>query len=174
MSAAGEELARVRILQYPLDVHERTTESVEGLRREFALIAIRSEECDDVPVRLQRLIDVLGADYGDFSEANTQLIVEAIGRGETVIDELVFELPRHADQACVALARMLDEADDYCRRGDFLLSLASPPEAVAFRRWYLGEFIAQLHGGDPVPWPEADHAALAASPALRGMETGTV
>jgi anti-anti-sigma factor len=48
---------------------------------------------------------------------------------------------------------MLDEVDDYCRDGD-LVSLVTPPEAVAYRRWFLDEFIRQLRDdADPRPWP---------------------
>jgi hypothetical protein len=46
---------------------------------------------------------------------------------------------------------MLEEADEYCR-SDQLLTLATPPTLVAFRRWYLGEFIAQIDGRPPQPW----------------------
>lgn len=170
MSAGGDGLVAVRLLHYPLDVYERATEAFEGLRREFALIAIRSPDADAdaVPVRLQALVDALGADFGELSEDNTRLMQEAIGRGETVLDEVVYRLPPRAGEACVALATILDEADRFCRQGDLLLSLATPPEAVAFRRWYLGEIVAQLHGEEPVPWPEADREALSDSPRLRG------
>jgi hypothetical protein len=52
---------------------------------------------------------------------------------------------------------MLDEVDEFCRQGKHLLTLATPPELVAYRRWYLGEFIAQLAGRPATPWP--DYAA---------------
>jgi len=48
---------------------------------------------------------------------------------------------------------MLDEADDYCRRGDHLLTLATPAEELRFRRWFVGEFVEQLGGAAPTPWP---------------------
>jgi hypothetical protein len=46
---------------------------------------------------------------------------------------------------------MLNRADDYCRQGA-LLTLATPDDLVAFRRWYLGEFRAQINGARPTPW----------------------
>jgi uncharacterized protein YfaT (DUF1175 family) len=52
------------------------------------------------------------------------------------------------------------------------LQRASPPEAVAFRRWYLGEFTAQLQGEPPLPWPQADHATLVRDARLRGRTGG--
>jgi hypothetical protein len=50
------------------------------------------------------------------------------------------------------LIDMLDEADAFCRGGD-LLMLATPDDQVAFRRWFLAEFVTQLGGGAPTPWP---------------------
>jgi hypothetical protein len=49
---------------------------------------------------------------------------------------------------------MLDEADEYCRRGEHLLTLETPPELVRFRRWYLQEFVNQIAGAAPEPWPD--------------------
>ncbi len=48
----------------------------------------------------------------------------------------------------------MDEADDYCRAGQHLLTLVTPPEALAFRRWYLGEFVRQIAGEQPRPWTD--------------------
>ena len=50
------------------------------------------------------------------------------------------------------LGAIFDEADDYCRAGEHLLSLATPPEALAFRKWFINEFVAQIGGSAPVPW----------------------
>ena len=49
------------------------------------------------------------------------------------------------------LTGLLEEADDYCRRGE-LLTLATPPELVAFRNWYLGQVVEQIDGRPPTPW----------------------
>ena len=49
---------------------------------------------------------------------------------------------------------MLDEADEYCRRGDHLLTLATPPEELRFRRWFISEFVDQVNGAPPTPWPD--------------------
>ena len=48
----------------------------------------------------------------------------------------------------VELPRTLAEADEFCRRGE-LLTLATPPEYVAFREWFLGEIVRQLDGQPP-------------------------
>jgi uncharacterized protein YfaT (DUF1175 family) len=48
---------------------------------------------------------------------------------------------------------MLDEADEYCRAGHHLLTLATPEELRVFRSWYLGQVAAQLSGAPAEPWP---------------------
>ncbi|MEP6696234.1 MAG: hypothetical protein ABJA34_05055 [Pseudonocardiales bacterium] len=48
---------------------------------------------------------------------------------------------------------LIDEADNYCRQGGTLLTLATPPEVKVLRHWYLGEFLRQGSGSPPIPWP---------------------
>jgi hypothetical protein len=48
---------------------------------------------------------------------------------------------------------MLDEADEFCRQGKHLLTLATPPDLRRYRQWFLGEFVAQIGGRPPTPWP---------------------
>lgn len=158
----------VRVLQFPLDVYQRSTEAFEGLRREFVLVAMRTPEAQEVPARLLQLVDALSEEYQGINDEADAIRDAAIERGETVVDELVYRMPPEVAQACIALNGMIDEADEFCRQGEVLLSLASPPEAVAFRRWYLGEITAQLRGEPPVPWPEADQDELLRNPQLRG------
>lgn len=67
--------------------------------------------------------------------------------------EVTYHVTPSAAQACRDLLAGLDEADAFCSAGQRLITLASPPDQIAFRHWYLGEFIAQLAGGAPTPWP---------------------
>jgi hypothetical protein len=171
VSADGGGYREVRLLRFPLDVHQRATEAFEGLRREFQLIALRGPEADDVPERLLRVVDALAVEYEGLNVEADSARDEAAARGDTEVPELVYRVPPGVAEACVALSEIVDQADDFCRQGDVLLTLATPREAVAFRRWYLGEFVAQLNGEPPVPWPEADHEGLAEDPRLRGTST---
>ena len=167
MTAHADGLTAVRLLRFPVDVWARSNEHWEGLRREFALIALHRDS--DVPRRLLELVEALVGEYQETVADAARLRDEAHLRGDKEVPELVYHLPRQAGAAAViSLARMLDEADEFCRQGEHLLTLATPPEALAFRRWYLGEFTAQLQGLPPLPWPEADHQELLSSPSLRG------
>ncbi len=167
-TAAPGELREVRLLQFPLDVYQRANEAFEGLRREFTLIAMRTTDAQQVPKRLLQLVDALTGEYEALNEETDRVRDDAIDRGEKVLDQLVYRLPPSAAPACMALNQMLDEADQFCAEGELLLSLASPPEAVAFRRWFLGEIVAQLDGEPPLPWPRADIASLLSDARLRG------
>jgi hypothetical protein len=64
------------------------------------------------------------------------------------------ELPATAAPALRGVAELLDEADEFCRSGQHLLTLATPSHLLEYRRWYLGELAAQLEGAPPKPWPE--------------------
>ena len=169
MSDREAATVEVRLVDIPVDVHRAVTEHQEELRSEFQLIGLGSAQGEvDVPKRLFELIDELNDRFEEASTPQRVILDEAMARGDAVIPELRYVLPRGVDEGSAALSRMLDECDDFCRRGEGLLTLATPPEAVAYRRWFLGEFVAQVRGADPLPWPEADHALLAAEPRLRG------
>ena len=142
------ELVTVRILGMPLDVMQRSAEHSDELRREFALI--REEGSDHVPARLLALIEELQGRFGSFSEGPRQAMQDAMERGDETID-LAYEVPPAVAAAARQLGDLLDEADEFCRAGD-LLTLATQPEAVAFRHWYLGEFQRQVDGQPPRPW----------------------
>ncbi|HEV3363836.1 MAG TPA: hypothetical protein VG795_06790, partial [Acidimicrobiia bacterium] len=76
---------------------------------------------------------------------------QALERGDATVD-LVYRVPAQAKEAAAALKDMLEEADEFCRRGTDLLTLASPPRAVAFRNWFLDQFTIQIDGGQPTRW----------------------
>lgn len=145
------DLREVRLVAFPLRVHQRATEHHEELMREFQLLAIAESNGDAVPARLVSLIAELTTSYSGVASAADAERDAALARGEDTLD-LVYRVPPEAAEACRRLERMLDEADAFCR-AEQLLTLEAPPEAVAFRRWYLREFPAQLAGAEPTPWP---------------------
>ena len=142
------ELVTVRILGMPLVVMQRSAEHSDELLREFALI--REEGSDHVPARLLALIDELQGRFGSFSEGPRQAMQDAMDRGDETID-LSYDVPPAVAAAARQLGDLLDEADEFCRAGD-LLTLATQPEAVVFRHWYLEEFQRQVDGEPPRPW----------------------
>lgn len=150
------QLLEVRLLRFPLGLWQQAQEHVDELLREFALIAQEEEGHTSVPRRLLKLVAELSATYAGLSSRTERERDDAIARGDAEID-LVYLTPREASDAVRHLGDMLEEADEYCRRGSHLLTLQTPPDQLAFRRWFLAEFVHQLGGAAPVSWPE--HAA---------------
>ncbi len=147
-------LVEVRILGLPPLVARQAREWFDGLSREFLHLANSDEALRrDVPGRLLALSDDLRARFSGFTDANSELVEEAAERGDPTID-LVFRVPPEAGPAAVELADLLDEADRYCAQGQYLLALAAPPEAVAYRKWYVCQFVDQINGGQPVSFDD--------------------
>ena len=150
----GEVLVDVHLLALPVAVYARAAEHSDELLREFALILEREPgQGAGPPGRLLGLIREFDQRYGGFSAAAQAALRDAAAEGRDRIDDLVYQVPAEVGPACVGLERLLEEADAYCRAGD-LLTLAAPPEALAFRRWFFSQFIAQTRRAPAVPWPE--------------------
>lgn len=145
------ELYTVRLLGTPLELWARASEHSQELMREFALIALDRGGAT-VPRRLLQLITDIRARYGGDSGADEQARAVALAAGRQTLD-LVYRVPLTLRQACLDLDRLLDEADEYCATDAYLLTLAAPQDTVAFRRWFLAEFVRQLDGEEPRPWP---------------------
>jgi hypothetical protein len=156
-AGVDEPLVRVRIRRFPVAMYARAQEHSDELIRELTLIAQQMHEHElhrEVPGRLIVLIEDLTKRYAGFGAAPDERIARAVAAGEEEIDEVVFDVPASVGDAAARLDRMLDEADEFCRRGKDLLTLATPPDIVRFRKWYLAEFSRQAADAPPVPWPE--------------------
>ena len=107
----------------------------------------------ELPVRLVALVEHLTSQYAGSSQEQEQQLEDAYESGSETVD-LTYELPFSAAEGARALGEMLDEADEYCREGKHLLTLATPPDLLAYRRWFLSEFIEQAVGRAPTPWTQ--------------------
>jgi hypothetical protein len=144
------DLVEVRIVAMPLDAYREASEHSDELMREFALIHATDAS---VPRRLLELVERLRNEFSGFTIEQDTDLHDALDRGDESID-LVYRVPREVKQAAVELAVLLDEADQFCREGNDLLTLATPPRAVAFRRWFLDQFARQIDGLEPSRWEE--------------------
>jgi hypothetical protein len=152
VTTTDEGLVEIRMVDFPLDVYQRAQEHVDGLIRELTLIAQSTPE-HDVPARLTAVVTELSSRFGGLSEDTDAVRDAAIDRGAQSVD-LVYRLPPAAAAASAHLGGILDEADEYCRQGEHLLSLTTPPESLEFRRWFLAEIVRQVDGEPPTSWPE--------------------
>ena len=150
---SGEHVV-VRFIGTPVELYFAAQERVDGLLREFALIAIGNRTGvteHQVPASLRALVDELESQYGDMAGDIRGAFEDAAAAGESTLD---LELAMHpiGIEFSERFAEILDEADEFCRSGD-LLTLAMPPDVVAWRRWWFGEVIGQgRERRDPVPY----------------------
>jgi hypothetical protein len=149
-----DDLVTIQVIGMPIAVQARAQEHADELTRELTLIGaqLRQEgNIRDLPARLVTLIEQLNARYSRFTTEQEQLLADATARGDDTID-LTYQLPASAAEHAQELGAHLDQADAYCRTGRHLLTLATPDDLVAFRRWYLSQFTDQVAGQPPVPW----------------------
>ena len=150
-----EQLVTVRLLRLPVPLQARAQEHADELIRELTLIGEQMRQRGDhagLPARLVTLVDELTGKYSMFTSAQEQELAEAAATGVTEID-LTYAVPASVADAALALRDILDEADDYCRAGQHLLTLPTPADLVRYRRWFLDQFVGQTHGAAPVPFP---------------------
>ena len=145
-------LIEVRLLALPVAVHARAAAHQDALQRELDLLR-RTDAPPDVPVQLLALVDELEQRYGSLNDRPTAELATAMAAGTATVD-VTFSVPPDAAPAAERLGELLDRADDYCREGVALMTLATPAESVRYRRWFLGQFLAQIGGAPPTPWPE--------------------
>ncbi len=146
-------LVKVQLLGLPVEVHRRAGEHQEALRRELAFVE-HAQADDAAPARLHALTTELNERYGGLTQPQSDQILAAIDDGVERID-LAYELPADVVEAALRLAELLDDLDQFCADGD-LLTLVTPPDLLAYRRWFLGEFVEQVRDGRaPRPWQAA-------------------
>ncbi len=153
----------VQLVGFPLSVYARSLEHTTELIREFSLIALGGQDRQSpaLPARLLAIVDTLTRDYAGITDAADARRDEALEAGLETVD-LTYQVPPAAAAACRALLAVLDEVDEFCRSGDALLTLATSPESRKFREWYFDQFIAQIAGAKPTPWP--GYASCAGEP----------
>ena len=151
-ASPADDLVTVRVQGFPLQVHARAQRQAQEMRREFQLVLGQEQlHPGSVPARLLDLSAVLSERYSGFTEAQEREIEDGIDAGQEILDELVFRVPAEVAGAVEQLRAVLDEADEFCR-SDQMLALATPPDLVRYRDWYLDEFSRQLAGEPPRPW----------------------
>lgn len=144
-------LVDVVFIDLPVEEFRRSQQHHDALLREFALIDADEEAPrNEIPARVTALVHELGTRFGRFSVEPEERLRRAVAEGAARID-ITFRVPPTARAASLDLRALLDEADEWCRRGA-LMTLATPDDIVAFRNRYLEEFVRQIDGGAPRPF----------------------
>jgi hypothetical protein len=152
----SEELITVHVVGLPTGLQVQAQQQNDELTRELMLVAEQMRQRGDateLPVRFVELVSALSVRYAIFTAEQEAQLTAAVAAGEPTVD-LTYTLPASAAAAAGALGAILDEADEYCREGKLLLTLATPPELVAYRRWFLDQFVDQAAGAAPVAWSD--------------------
>lgn len=144
----------IRFVGAPVALMQGVRLHIEALTREFQLIGFSEVDASSPPpVRLLELMTRMRRQYDRLGFATSrQELSDALDQGTDAIDlELV--VPANAGGAARQFLTSMDECDEWCERGE-LLTLASPPEQRAFRRWFFGEIERQAAGAPPRPWSD--------------------
>ncbi|MCU1676337.1 MAG: hypothetical protein JWM93_1095, partial [Frankiales bacterium] len=142
------DLVEVRILELPVPLRERATEHSEELLREMTLISqqLSDDRAGALPSRLLQLVAEVRSNFAIFTTSANHVLEQAAEQGVPVIGEIVYNVPVSTGDYCRHLIDIVEETDQYCRDGEHLLTLATPPEVLAYLRWILGEFVRQTQG----------------------------
>jgi hypothetical protein len=145
-------LTRIVLQGCPLDVIERSRRHTEALIREFAFITASDADRSSVPARLLAIIERIRTRLTGLNEAIEEQLEAARRRGAETVD-LAVMLPVAGRALAVELKGLFDEAEAFCRAGE-LLTLEESGDVHVFRDWYLQQYIDQLDGAKPEPWPD--------------------
>ncbi len=156
----------VLLLQTPVALWQRSSTHTEVVQRELDIVTADLGS-DSAPNRLVQIVQDIDIRFGRFGATATAALQEAAARGDERVD-LELDVPADIIAATRDLLETMDLVDDYCRDGERLLTLATPPDLVAFRVWVLEELSRQIEQGlDPSPWPGSDHDTSPTGPPER-------
>lgn len=153
------ELGTVAILGCPLDLMSDARQHGEALLRELTIIVDGGGDNTELPQRFLNIVERVQVRAAGLNTGAERNIEEALARGDQEIDFEVV-MPRALGRGAPEFAKLLDEIDAYCRSGE-LLTLETPANVRAFKRWYLDEMARQLDGASPTPWREWRQSAAA-------------
>lgn len=147
-AAEPEQLIPVRFIAMPVPLFARFRQKYEELRRELALLSLAHG--DDYPLSRELTDLFVQIEQERRQSRGVEQMDAAIAAGLERVD-LEYHVPPSVPGSMARLRELLARADEFCR-SERLLTMASEPELVALRNWYLEEFIRQAAGEEPTPW----------------------
>ena len=150
--ATGE----VRLVDYPVQLGVRQQNRTADLMRELQLIELDASNNPggtSTPERLLTFATDLYDAFGPALEEPRDELERAYTGGVAAIEQR-FRLVPASRATMLIYARLMEQADEYCRSG-LIMNLAPDPEVYALRRWTVEEFVRQYAGLAPRPWGEA-------------------
>ncbi len=146
--------AEVVLAGYPVRLGLQLQEHYEAVVRECQLLAAhRGHAESDVPARLRDLAHALARRYtdelSDLARPDPRRLL-AQTQGLEVV-ELSYAVTPEQMQRLQEWQQILDDVDEFSRRGDLLVQTITPVLA-RLRGWALREFVRQCAGAVPRPW----------------------
>lgn len=156
----------IRLLGFPVQLYARAAEHHAALQRELDVVRMSERGDATVPPPAAALLEEFDTRFRGYA-ATMAVIGDLVVGGA---DDAEVVIPIVSDPGQIApeighLAELLDAADEYCRTAA-LLTVATPSELVALRRWVFREVVDQLEGAAPTPWqvPGTEAAPTSAPP----------
>ena len=146
---AGGKMLTIRLLDMPAQVFAHFRHRYRELRRELSLLALA--HAADYPVAKDLAALSMQIEQERQQASGVNQLDEAIAEGKDRVD-LEYHVPVSAPESMARMLQMLERADEFCR-DERLLALAAGPQQRQLEQWYLGEFIRQGAGEEPIPWP---------------------
>jgi anti-anti-sigma factor len=143
----------LRLIDFPLDLFERSVQHTAALQRELDVIRVDERDPDRLPDRLAQLVNELDLRFVGYRAAMDT--IDALVRTQARYHDVVIPVagvPAEAALAVEQLRDLMDEVDRYCAQDGGLLTPPTPPEVLAFRRWLFDQVIGQLRGQSPTAW----------------------
>ena len=142
----------VRVGDVPVELHQAFQRHFSELRREVRLLALAHESDYPIAKDLSDLFAEIDRELRHGLGADAVARAEHDGAGTADIEVVV---SRSSADTTERFIELLDMADAFCRQ-QRLLSLARSDEERRFQQWYLGEFMRQARGEDPLAWAQED------------------
>jgi hypothetical protein len=144
----GTHVVDILLLDLPVALWAAAREHVDALAG--ALAPFAEQDPDGAPARLLALRERLDGDFAE-TAAPSELELRAAAAKRTAQLDVAYGVPRDARDDVAALVAAYDGAEAFCLANG-LGHLVAPPDVAAFRRWFLGQIVAQLDGAIPEPW----------------------
>lgn len=142
----------------PTDLLLAAKSHVDNVVREFTLAwaGASTGQTAEVPEHMRSLLRAVVDRFAGARLAikRQALVAASAGAPRT---NLILDLPASAAEAAEDYVRALDEIDAYCRARR-MLTLETPEQHRAFRRWYVEELVKSLRAaaeGRPAPSPQS-------------------
>lgn len=142
------EMLAIELRNMPTELFSHLRLHYNELGRELRLLSISAP--DRYPIAREFADAYLQVELERRQVIGLDALDEAMRDGVEAVD-LTYTTPPSAPASMARIRELLDEVYDTLT-GEALLAMRPPPALMALQHWYLGEFVRQGAGEDPLPW----------------------